>query len=71
MNVAGGGRIHTCLMGEWVRSILRYDLNGRSHTYDSPEAIIVGNEAAILEGGLGHSEELELMARQPTAGINL
>jgi hypothetical protein len=58
-------------MGELVRSILQYDLNGRSHTYDGPEAIVIGNEATILEGGLGHSEELELMAGQLTAGINL
>ena len=69
--VAGGGHIHACLVGERVRSILRYDFNGRSLTYDGPKALVEYDETAILEGVLGHAEELESLAGQLMEGLDL
>lgn len=58
-------------MGERVRTIFRYDFNGRSLTYDGPEALVEDDETAILEGCLGHAEELESLAGQLMEGIDL
>lgn len=58
-------------MGERIRSILRYDFNSRSLTYDGLEVLVEYYETAILEGDLGYAEELESLAGQRMEGLYL